>query len=243
MWRPIAEARGREPISPVGHRNVVQPPRTSFSLILSILIVCVAGTTTMPPAYNVDIKLSFEQFDMTPGPKGRQFRRNLLLHGGKSDADGFSLADCLLRTDSFAVQRGQAITLPPPAGVLAAPGAVPAPAGGAPLQTAYRLRRARLKESFRYIVMHMSDESTSAQLADDTAITYQNGPETFDMIMAQVITPLTTDEIQEMKIEFWLAEIVSDVGISENTIKDALKLLRYLNSEFPLASRFSDDEA
>ncbi len=151
MWRPIAEARGIEPISPVGHRNVVQPPRTSFSLILSILIVCVAGTTTMPPAYNVDIKLSFEQFDMTPGPKGRQFRRNLLLHGGKSDADGFSLADCLLRTDSFAVQRGQAVTLPPPAGVLAAPGAVPAPAGGAPLQTAYRLLRALLKESFRYI--------------------------------------------------------------------------------------------
>ena len=49
----------------------------------------------MPPAYNVDIKLSFPQFDMTPGSEGRKFRRNLLLHGGKADSHGFSLADCL----------------------------------------------------------------------------------------------------------------------------------------------------
>ncbi len=31
----------------------------------------------------MDIKLSFEQFDMTPGAGGRKFLRNLLLHGGK----------------------------------------------------------------------------------------------------------------------------------------------------------------
>ena len=64
----------------------------------------------MPPVYNVDIKLAFEQFDMTPGQAGRKFRRNLMLHGGKADAHGFSLADTFLRLDAHAVQNGQAVT-------------------------------------------------------------------------------------------------------------------------------------
>ena len=40
----------------------------------------------MPPAINVDLKVSFELFDMEPGSKGRTFIRNLLLHGGHADA-------------------------------------------------------------------------------------------------------------------------------------------------------------
>ena len=79
--------------------------------------------------FNVDIKLSFE-FDMTPGAEGRKFRRNLVLHGGKADAHGFSIADTFLRIDSHAVQNGQPIALPPPAGTLAAPGVAVAPAAG-----------------------------------------------------------------------------------------------------------------
>ena len=41
---------------------------------------------------NVDIKLQFEQFDMMPGPTAKRFQRNLLIHGGKSDTQGFSLS-------------------------------------------------------------------------------------------------------------------------------------------------------
>ena len=58
-------------------------------------------------ARTVDIKLQFEAYDMVPGKGGRQFRRNLLLHGGKTDAHGFSYADVFLRIDAHAVQRGQ----------------------------------------------------------------------------------------------------------------------------------------
>ena len=100
-----------------------------------------------------------------------------------------------------------------------------APGGGAPLQTSYQLRRGRLKESFRYLVMHISDESTCALLADDSSPLFQNGPDAFDLVMAQFITALSTDDIQEMTIEFWLVEIVSDVGLSKNSVKDSLKLL------------------
>ena len=196
----------------------------------------------MPITHNVDIKLSFEMFDMTPGQSGRAFRRSLLLHGGKSDTHGFSYADCFLRIDAHAVQRGQPIVVPPGGGVLAAPGAAAAPGGGGPLQTSYQLRRARLKESFRYLVMHISDSATLALLADDGAPEFQNGPDAYDLIMSQVVVAPTTDDVQSMRIEFWLTEIVCDVGVSANTVKDALKLLRFLNADFPPVDRFTDNQ-
>jgi hypothetical protein len=40
----------------------------------------------------VDIKLSFEQFDMMPGAAGKKFQRNLLLYGGSADTQGFSIS-------------------------------------------------------------------------------------------------------------------------------------------------------
>ena len=65
----------------------------------------------------VDIRLAFEQFDMMPGAGGKKFQRNLLLNGGSADTQGFSITDCFLRIDDYAVQNGQPITMPPPAGV------------------------------------------------------------------------------------------------------------------------------
>ena len=68
---------------------------------LKVLLVAWQATNIM--AHTVDIKIQFEQTDMVPGPKGRVFRRNLLVHGGKSDDRGFSHADCFLRRDEGAV--------------------------------------------------------------------------------------------------------------------------------------------
>ena len=109
---------------------------------------------------NVDIKLQFEQFDMMPGPIAKRFQRNLLIHGGKSDTQGFSITDCFLRVDAFAVAYGQSIVLPAPAGTVAAPGAAPGPAAGVGIVTARQARKARLKESFSFLIMHITDQST-----------------------------------------------------------------------------------
>ena len=38
----------------------------------------------------VDIKLSFEQYDCTPGPLCRQLRQNLLQLGARTDDRGYS---------------------------------------------------------------------------------------------------------------------------------------------------------
>ena len=44
-----------------------------------------------------------------------------------------------------------------------------------------------------------------------------------------------------MQLEFMLIEVVSDVGIREDTVHEALKILRVRNNEFPVADRYSDD--
>ena len=197
----------------------------------------------------VDIKLAFEQFDMMPGATGKKFQRNLLLHGGSADTQGFSITDCFLRLDDYAVQNGQPTTLPAPAGTLAAPGAgVPAaPAGNAGQQAAavaaqHAARKGRLKQSFTFLCSHVSDSSTLELLGDPLSPMFHNGPDAYDWIMQQVIKPPSTGDLQDMIIEFWLIEIITDVGITANSIADSIKMLRVVNAEFPLARRFTDDQ-
>ncbi|KOO53388.1 hypothetical protein Ctob_016313, partial [Chrysochromulina tobinii] len=71
---------------------------------------------------------------------------------------------------------------------------------------------------------------------------FHNGPDAYDWIMQQVIKPPSTGDLQDMTIEFWLIEIITDVGISVNSIADSIKMLRVVNAEFPLARRFTDDQ-
>ena len=69
-------ASGAEPTF-IPNYNVVQPPGTT-----RIISYQMAGKRT------VDIKLSFEQYDMMPGPGGKKFMRNLFLYGGTADTQG-----------------------------------------------------------------------------------------------------------------------------------------------------------
>ena len=184
-----------------------------------------------------------------PGATGKKFQRNLLLHGGSADTQGFSITDCFLRLDDYAVQNGQPTTLPAPAGTLAAPGAgVPAaPAGNAGQQAAavaaqHAARKGRLKQSFTFLCSHVSDSSTLELLGDPLSPMFHNGPDAYDWIMQQVIKPPSTGDLQDMTIEFWLMEIITDIGITANSIADSIKMLRVVNAEFPLARRFTDDQ-
>ena len=55
-------------------------------------------------AKTVDIKISFQTFNCQPGREEYdKFERNLFAHGGTCDNEGWSLADCLMRTDDGAV--------------------------------------------------------------------------------------------------------------------------------------------
>ena len=186
---------------------VLQRGATSGNQTRDILFDKMAASKTM------DIKLSFEQFDMTPGASGRKFIRNLLLHGGRADSHGYSLADCFLREDCHAVAPGQSPALPPPPGTMGSPNAPAFQFTPAQLLESHRYRRSRLKESFKLIVAHISDESTLQLLGDPASPFFQNGPELFDHISGIVVVPPTTSELRDMKVAFWRAEIVVDVGV------------------------------
>jgi hypothetical protein len=197
----------------------------------------------MPPAINVDLKVSFELFDMEPGSKGRMFIRNLLLHGGHADARGFSYADTYLRQDEGAIDGvafvGGAIG---PGG--ASPMSVAYPAAPAARSTAVAARRARVKNGFEFITRHISDEATLSILGDMMNPLFQDAAEVFDWIKAQVWVNPDTAEIQDMNIEWYQIEFMSvpEIGSSENTVKDAIKILRLRNAERPTARQFTNDE-
>ena len=178
---------------------------------------------------NMDIKVDFEVYDMTPGQKGRLFIRNLYVHGGKPDARGFSIADTLLRIDegavvgshSVAIAAGIAAALPaghvPPASQ--APGApvLPLPGGNAFMngvhEKAVNARRARVKAAASYVNSHVNDPITNDRLGDSNDPLFQDGPEIFDHIMAHVIVALQESEIEELTVKWHLTEMVSDVGV------------------------------
>ena len=179
----------------------------------------------------IDIKVAFEIYDMVPGPAGRKFRRNLLLHGTKADERGYSIADTYLRIDEGATVAG---------GAGPAPGA-PALPGGAGGAAALRHRRTRVKNSFQFIVAHISDDNTLTFLADPTNPLYQDGPETYDYVMAQVIPRVLQTDLDELNLVWLQLSIVEDIGISENTVQELLKTLRILNAERPGPEQFNDD--
>ena len=222
--------------------NVVRPPGSVTRLSLRV------GTKTANK--NVEIKVAFTPYDMVPGKHGRVFIRNLLTQGGKADETGYSLIDCMLRVDEGAVAPGQ-----PPVQVAGAaplvlqPGAPPLPAqgvGNAQQQTRadkkHDARLARVKNSGMFILQHISDEGTLQILGDPgNTLLFQNGPEIYEYVRSVAIVSITPAELMEMTAEWITLSIVKDVGITENTIKDTLKLLKLRNAERPTASQFSND--
>ena len=201
-------------------------------------------------SHSVDIKLSFERYDMTPGPAGRRFRRNLLMHGGRANARGYSFADAFLRRDEGAVlgpANALAIGLPAP---VAAPLAPVGPWPGAPnlagaagtaqQQGAMAARRVLLREGFKFIVGHIDHEPTKIILAGDRY--FQDAAETFDYIMGIVIVGIDAGVLEEMNSEWFLLSIICDVGSHENTVIDLVTMLQVINSERPVAEQFTNNQ-
>lgn len=193
-------------------------------------------------ARNVDIKLQFAEYDGTPGLGARTFRKNLILTLSSTDDHGYSLADCLLRCDQGACTRGTGVTDANgvPVARVAAPGAPVMPAGAGPLLKAQRARQKRLKDSAAAVCLHFSDA-----LAKDAFLEppYRgNGPEIFDQIMEDCNTPLKTSEINAQREKVRTLSIVYDVGKTENSVQDLLKLARSENALLDPGDRVSEHE-
>ena len=70
----------------------------------SDVIECQRAVHATMTSKTIDIKISFQQYKCQPGREEyNRFERNLFAHGGISDAEGWSLTECLMRTDDGAV--------------------------------------------------------------------------------------------------------------------------------------------
>ena len=172
----------------------------------------------------VDIKLAFQQYDCVPGPACREFRRNLLQLGARTDDRGYSLADTFLRQDEGAAAPGTDIPGIPHA--LNA-GAAHLPTAGVQAQKARVSRTKRLKDSAAFLVAHISDTTVKQLLAEPEYA--QNGPEMYDRIMADCLIALTGSELHELRAKILGLTIQHDVGFSENSILDLIKMARVHN--------------
>ena len=153
-----------------------------------------AGACSAMSSHTIDIKLAFTPYDCVPGPACREFRRNLLQLGAKTDDRGYSLADCFLRQDEGAADTGTDV--PGVLHVLAATAPGPLP-GGAGHDKARIARAKRLKDSAAFLVQHISDATVKQILAQPHLV--QNGPEMFDYIMGTCLIPLTGSELHELR--------------------------------------------
>ena len=129
----------------------------------------------------IDIKIAFPIYNCQPGREEYdRFERNLCAHGGASDAEGWSLADCLMRIDDGAVDA---------AGVLM-PGVNPIPAAGGGNQghSARTCRRKRLKESYSFIIKHIDNADVLRALTQPGLL--GDGPLALDYIRSRCRTAM-----------------------------------------------------
>ena len=151
----------------------------------------------------------------------RKWLRQLLMAtAGETDKSGSSIADLLRGLDMGG----------------AAAGAPPMPGGGAAadLRDMQRLRDARLKIGFAWIISNIDCETIKTFLQDQYpgdavgAMAYLD--QTFN-------TPLTTAEIHDLDDVWRKLDIVHDIGINGESIMQFMQLLLRHNAERPVAHR------
>ena len=181
----------------------------------------------------IDIKIAFQQYNCQPGREEYdRFERNLCAHGGASDAEGWSLADCLMRIDDGAVDA---------AGVLM-PGVNPIPAAGGGNQghSARTCRRKRLKESYSFIIKHIDNADVLRALTQPGLL--GDGPLALDFIRSRCRTAMDVVDAQDKQAQWHSITIAKDIGASENTIMDLDSLLMTINDDLPAGLQFTSDQ-
>ena len=240
---PLIQTTSRTPWARRCALNVVGKSRTNWSLLLTT--ACLVPTSRCLPqdmaSFTVDQKLLFERYDGVPGIGCRRLRKNIILHGGPSDENGFNYADVLLREDQGALVRGTGVVVGGVmvAGVPAA-GAPAMPGHAAALAKAVKLKTKRVKDSAVFLLMHFSDEQAKDMFTE--APYRNNGPEIFDQIIEDCNVPLKTNEINAQKEKVRSLDITHDVGKTENSVQDLLKLARSENLLLDPPDRISNHE-
>ena len=181
-------------------------------------------------AKTVDIKISFPTYNCQPGREEYdRFERNLLAHGGASDNEGWSLADCLMRIDDGAVDA--------PGNPMPGVTAIPAAGGGNQGHSARTCRRKRLKESFSFIIKHIDNADMLRNLTNPVLGLLGDGPLALDYIKSRCRTAMDVVDTQDNQAQWQSITIAKDIGVNENTIMELDTMLMTINDYLPPAFR------
>ena len=102
-----------------------------------------------------------------------------------------------------------------------------------------RLRLARSKNTYGIIVKHINDGDLVEILATNF---FGSGQDAFKYLNTVFDTPVRRQDLWELDRKWIDFNIISDVGIGEDSITNFVKLLTHMNGERPAAYRHTNDE-
>ena len=166
----------------------------------------------------------FEPYDCTPGEKWEAFLERLMNYcTNQVDDRGFSIADHILDIDEGG----------------AAPGAFPMPPQPAELRKATFARNKRIKRAYGIITQHITDPDHITTIRQNH---FQDGQATFNYLTAHCQLAMTQSRLRELDTQWNALDLLTDVGVSENTVLDLVKKIKVMNSKRPFAQRKTNDQ-
>jgi hypothetical protein len=102
-----------------------------------------------------------------------------------------------------------------------------------------RLRLARSKNTYGIIVKHINDSDHVKILATNF---FGSGQDAFKYLNTVYDTPVRRQDLRELDRKWIDTNIVSGVGIGEDSVMNFAKLLTRMNGERPVAYRHNNDE-
>ena len=169
----------------------------------------------------VEIKYLCTPHDGKPGESWEKFEGELLdVAAGKTDDRGWSLADAFTQVDEGSAGG-------------------PALPGGAAGQKAGALRRRRLKDSYSLLVVHELDEDYKIHLKQNF---FQDGPGAFAYMQGECQQPADRLKLRSLNKDWDALDMLTDVGVSPNSVSESAKKIKAVNSKRPVASRKDQTE-
>ena len=169
-------------------------------------------------ATTIDVKYDFTPYDCTPGKPWDDFDARLMNAASRADDRGWSFADHLNGVDEGG-PLGPAL-----------------PAAPAQLQKAQAALRKRAKESYGLLTKHVLH---GGHLRHMKASHFQDGRNSYLYLRGTCQSAVDQLQLYDMDTEWTSIDLLSDIGVNENSMSELALLIRDTNERRPVASQKS----
>ena len=110
----------------------------------------------------------------------------------------------------------------------------------AELRKATFARTKRIKRVYGVITKHITDPDHIITTIRQNH--FQDGQATFQYLLAACQLAMTQSRLRELDRQWADLDLITDVGVSENTVLDLLKKIKVMNSKRPLGARKTNNQ-